>query len=82
MNYTTKLEVGILALLWCKGNHKSKAKHFFNLANSKNYEYIGLSDDELKFIFVKLLIYSTDLPVRYENDFQFALEKKSKILNS
>lgn len=69
INYTTKLEIGILALLWCEGDHNSKVIHFFNLANSKNYEYIGISDDELKFIFVKLLVYSTDLPVRYEKDF-------------
>ena len=69
INYTTKLEIGILALLWCQGDHHSKVFHFFNLANSKDYEYIGISDDELKFIFVKLLVYSTDLPVRYEKDF-------------
>jgi len=39
------------------------------LANPVGGDQIGCTDDELKFIFVKLLEYSTDLPLRYEQAF-------------
>ena len=69
INYTTKLEVGILALLWCDGTQKERTSFFSKLANPGNKNEIGCNDDELKFIFVKLLEYSTDLPLRYEQAF-------------
>lgn len=69
INYTTKLEVGILALLWCDGTQKERTSYFTKLANPGNKNEIGCNDDELKFIFVKLLEYSTDLPLRYEQAF-------------
>lgn len=69
INYTTKLEVGILALLWCQGTQKQRTAFFLKLANPIMSENIGCTDDELKFIFVKLLEYSTDLPLRYEQAF-------------
>ena len=37
----------------------------YKLANPSNQKEITWSDDELKFIFVKLLEYATDLPLRY-----------------
>ena len=33
INYTTKLEVGILALLWCQGTQKERTTFFLKLAN-------------------------------------------------
>ena len=65
INYTTKLEVGILALLWCQGSQNAKANYLYKLANPQKQDFIGWSDDELKFVFVKLLEYATDLPLRY-----------------
>ena len=32
MNYTTKLEIGILGLLWCTGSQKAKANFLYKLA--------------------------------------------------
>lgn len=69
LNWTTKLEVGILALIWCEGNIEDKARFFCELVNppidtsiSKTIEDnkdaatgVSSSDDELRFIFVKLL---------------------------
>lgn len=69
INYTTKIEVGILALLWCDGTQKERTAFFTQLANPSGRNEIGCNDDELKFIFVKLLEYSTDLPLRYEQAF-------------
>lgn len=69
INYTTKLEIGILALLWCQGSQKDRTAFFLKLANPVELDQIGCTDDELKFIFVKLLEYSTDLPLRYEQAF-------------
>lgn len=33
INYTTKLEIGILALLWCQGSQKERTAFFLKLAN-------------------------------------------------
>lgn len=69
INYTSKLELGILALLWCDGTHQQKVQFAIKLTNPNQVDQIGCTDDELKFIFVKLLEYSTDLPMRYEQAF-------------
>ena len=32
INYCTKLEIGILAILWCSGPQEAKAEFLYNLA--------------------------------------------------
>jgi len=79
INHFTKLEVGILALIWCEGSQAEKARFLYSLANSKNNPAISWSDDELKFIFLKILHFSTDLPIRYADNFkQFQQLSQSK----
>lgn len=76
--YTSKLEFGILALLFCEHDKIDRKLDFlYFLANfhetSKSYEGVyGLSheDRELKFIFGKLLQYAIDLPERYASKFE------------
>ena len=63
--YLSKLELGILALLWCSGSQSSKASFLFNLA-APDKDLILFDDPEMKFIFVKLLRYSANLPSYYE----------------
>lgn len=69
INHVSKLEIGILAILWCQGTPKDKAAFLYKLANWKDNDDIAWSDDEIKFIFVKLLEYSTDVPFRYKDVF-------------
>lgn len=74
--WTTKLEVGILGLLWCEGSMRAKANFFYDLANptenaaSGHINGLTWSDDELKFIFVKLLYAAVDLPKKYASQFK------------
>ena len=55
-----------MALLWCSGTQKARSDFFMKLANPKDEEFILCNSAELQFIFVKMLEYSTDLPLRYE----------------
>lgn len=64
-SYSSKLELGVLAFLWCSGTSKQKSKFLFQLANPSDQFEISWSDDELKFVFLKILQYSTELPLRY-----------------
>jgi len=65
INYTTKLEVGALALLWCSGSQELKAKFMTNLANPRGDEFITHTGSELRFIFKKLLYNAVILPEKY-----------------
>ena len=69
VNYTSKLEIGILGLLWCTGNQKEKAEAMFKLIASNGTKYVSCYDRELMFIFVKLLQFSIDLLSKYYSDF-------------
>lgn len=64
-NYTTKLELGSLALLWCSGSQELKAKFLGNLANPRGDEFITHTGTELRFIFKKLLYFAVILPDKY-----------------
>ena len=69
LNWTTKLEVGILALIWCEGTVEDKSRFFFELVkkpidtsilktveDNKNVAMeVSCLDDELQFCFIKLL---------------------------
>lgn len=70
MNYTSKLEIGILGLLWCSGSQKEKAEVMFKLIASNGTKYVSCYDRELIFIFVKLLQFSIDLHFKYFSDFK------------
>ena len=75
-SYTSKLELGVLAFIWCSGTSKQKSKFLFQLANPCDEYEIQWSDDELKFIFLKILQFSTDLPLRYfEQTPEFTIEE-------
>lgn len=63
--YTTKLELGVLACLWCTGTHQEKIEFLMALAFPENNSLVTAQDDELLFVFVKLLEFSNDLPLRY-----------------
>lgn len=69
INYCTKIELGVLAIIWCSGTQQAKAEFLFNLASSGSEQSISWSDEELKLIFVKLLQFATDLPLRYTEAF-------------
>ena len=76
LDWTTKLELGVIALLYCRGSLEDKAQFFYDLANPNDImregevKGVAWSDDELKFIFVKLLQFATDMPERYKNAFK------------
>ncbi len=70
VNYTSKLEIGILGLLWCSGNQKEKTEEMFKLIASNGTKYVSCYDRELIFIFVKLLQFSIDLQSKYFSDFK------------
>ena len=58
--YVSKLELGVLALLWCSGTQQQKASFLFNLA-AGDKDVIYFDDPEMKFIFVKLLRFASNL---------------------
>lgn len=71
INCTSKLEIGILALIWCEGSMQQKASFFTSLLNTSlgSKETISSDSEQLRFIFVKIMEYSTDLPLRYDEVF-------------
>ena len=81
LDWTTRLEIGSVALLWCQGSLKDKADFFYDLVNPgdvvREGQLTGVawSDDELKLVFVKLLQMSTDMPERYKQAFKVVCEE-------
>jgi len=69
INYTTKLEVGILGLLWCTGSQKAKANFIYKLAQPDDDPNVAWNDDELKIIFVRLVHFSIDTPSKWFQPF-------------
>ena len=59
--YVSKLEISVLALLWCSGTRQQKAKFLYQLA-APNSQTLLFDDPEMKFIFTKLLRFSWNLP--------------------
>lgn len=66
-DYTSKLEVAILGLLWCEGTQQQKAKYFTTLANPSGTSTITHQSGEMKFIFKKLFYFSIDMVAKYNN---------------
>ena len=80
MNFTTKLELGVLALLWCSGNQEEKARFFCKLANPNGDEFITHTDKEVKFIFKKLFYFSKDLTDKYLNHKKKIMESAASVI--
>ena len=59
--YVSKMEISVLALLWCNGTRYQKAKFLYKLA-APNSDTLLFDDPEMKFIFTKLLRFSWNLP--------------------
>ena len=70
INYTSKLEIAILAILWCQGTVREKAQYLCTLVTKDNDESISLNNQDLQFAFIKLLQFGYDLPSRYTDEFQ------------
>ena len=73
-NYTTKLEIGCIALLWCSGSQDLKAKFMSNMANPRAEEFITHTGAELRFIFKKLLYCACSLPEKYSQHARASME--------
>ena len=61
-NFTSKLELGCLALIWCEGSHLDKANFLYELSDKK-------AGKEFQLIFVKLIYYAVNLPDLYYSQF-------------
>lgn len=72
INCTSKLEIGILALIWCEGSLQQKASFLTSLLNTSkaSKQTVSCNSELLRFIFVKILEFSTDLPLRYDEVFE------------
>ena len=44
INYTSKLEMAILAILWCQGTVREKAEYLCNLVSQESDEIISLNN--------------------------------------
>ena len=64
-DYTSKLEVAVLGLLWCSGSQDSKARYLAALANPSGSDTITHQSGEMRFIFKKLFYYSIDMAAKY-----------------
>ena len=64
-NYVCKLDMGVLALLWCSGSQKSRARLLNKLINPKDKKHIRINNKELEYVFKKLIYFSIDLPEQY-----------------
>ena len=68
-NYTSKLELGVLGVLWCEGSHEDKVKFYGKLINPYNDDIIQNANKELKFTFCQLFFFSQDLPEKLSDQF-------------
>ena len=66
-DYTSKLEVAVLGLLWCSGSQAAKARYLTELANPSGSDTITHQSGEMKFIFKKLFYYSIDMAAKYNS---------------
>ena len=64
-DYTSKLELAILGLLWCSGTQEEKAKYFALLSDPAGSDTITHNSGEMKFIFKKLFYFSIDMAAKY-----------------
>ena len=69
INITSKLEFGVMGLLWCQGTQDEKADFMYNLTCPVNEDVKVWSENNFKIIFKKLFFYSIDLPELYAGQF-------------
>ena len=64
-DYTSKMEVAVLGLLWCSGSQIAKAQYLVELANPSGSDTITHQSGEMRFIFKKLFFYAIDMAAKY-----------------
>ena len=73
INWTTKLEISILGLLWCRGTHKDKTRFLNKIINPNSNRIYSFADKELVLAFKKLFYISCDLAIQFSENENFEI---------
>ena len=76
---TSKMEVGVLALLWCQGTKREKAEFLANLVQQDKEKDISWKNKDLLFMFEKLFYYSYDMTLKYSTNMMETSTKQYSI---